>query len=105
VSASLQTKFTPGPWYLEKAFRGKRRVSADPAEEISWHGLAEVVVVHGSNEPCEDGEANAHLIAAAPEMYEAMAEFVHRCEIGEVRSIKTYAKFKKVLAKANGGAE
>lgn len=28
---------------------------------------------------------------------EAMAEFVHRVEIGEVRSKKTYKKFKKLL--------
>jgi hypothetical protein len=47
-------------------------------------------------------EANANLIAAAPEMYKAMTEFVHRCEIGEVRSVKTYAGFKAILAKADG---
>lgn len=45
---------------------------------------------------------NAHLIAAAPEMYEAIAEFVARCEAGEIRSRKTYAKFKAILAKAEG---
>jgi hypothetical protein len=29
-------------------------------------------VVHNGNEPCDDGEVNARLIAAAPEMYEAL---------------------------------
>jgi hypothetical protein len=66
-----EPKFTKGPWYLEKAYRGKRKVSAEPLGEISWHGLAEVVVVHGDG-PCEDGEANAQLIAAAPDLYYAL---------------------------------
>lgn len=33
----------------------------------------------------------------ATEMEEAMAEFIKRVEAGEVRSRKTYAKFKNIL--------
>lgn len=45
---------------------------------------------------------DARLIAAAPEMYYAMAEFCRRVDAGEVRSVKTYAKFKAILAKIDG---
>ena len=46
-----------------------------------------------------DKEANAKLIVAAPEMKEAMQEFVDRCEKGEVRSTYTYTKFLTLLNK------
>jgi hypothetical protein len=45
-------------------------------------------------------EANANLIAMAPELLEAMIEFVERVDKGEVRSTKTYNKFKELIAKA-----
>lgn len=45
-------------------------------------------------------EANAKLIAAAPEMIEALQWFVDRCDKGEVRSTKTYNRFKEIIKKA-----
>jgi len=39
--------------------------------------------------------------AAPKEWRDAVQEFVDRCEIGEVRSIKTYSKFKALLAAAD----
>lgn len=58
------------------------------------------------NECRRDGvdpwEANARLIAAAPDMLAALKEFVDRVDRGEVRSKKTYAKFKAIIAKAEG---
>lgn len=44
-----------------------------------------------------DAEANARLICAAPEMFEAMQWFCERVEKGEVRSIRTYHRFKSIL--------
>lgn len=35
------------------------------------------------------------------ELKEAMQEFVNRVDKGEVRSVKTYTKFKELLAKDN----
>ena len=47
-------------------------------------------------------DANARLIAAAPDLLEALEWFCARVAAGEVRSKKTYAKFKEVIAKARG---
>lgn len=44
--------------------------------------------------------ANARLISVAPELLEAMIEFVERVDKGEVRSTKTYNKFKELIRKA-----
>jgi hypothetical protein len=60
-----ETRFQPGPW---KAHATGRARSGLPEHEIHWSEVGECVaeVVHG--------EANAHLIAAAPKMYAALEE-------------------------------
>jgi len=62
--------FTPGPWVAEP-------INFSPIDEwsVSADGFGEIVSVHGSD-GCDDpamfpGTANAHLIAAAPELFEA----------------------------------
>lgn len=61
--------WTPGPWMA----------AAKPSSIIGWpvvapHSMGRSVcsVTHGHDE----GAANAHLIAAAPELYEALAAIV-----------------------------
>ena len=49
-----------------------------------------------------DGEANARLISAAPDMLDDMIWFVKRCRSGEVRSVTTYARFIKTIESATG---
>jgi len=46
--------------------------------------------------------ANALLLAAAPELLEAMKWFCQRVDNGEVRSLRTYARFKELINKAEG---
>lgn len=48
----------------------------------------------------DEGLADAQLMATAHKMLEAMQEFVDRCDRGEVRSKKTYAQFKSIIAEA-----
>lgn len=48
----------------------------------------------------QEQKANALLISKAPEMLEAMQEFCHRVDRGEVRSKRTYAKFKELIKSA-----
>ena len=43
---------------------------------------------------------NAKLIAVAPELLEAMQWFCDRVEKSEVKSAKTYARFKELINKA-----
>lgn len=70
------TKWTPGPWHI---------VSAGTCQG----GERRRVQVKGSNgggammidyEPCSEGEATARLIAAAPELYEALEEMMRQFE-------------------------
>lgn len=46
--------------------------------------------------------ANANLIAAAPDLMEACEEFVRKCESGEVRSKRSYQQMKAAISKAKG---
>ena len=65
-------QFTPGPWFVRSAAAGVFNVSA-----------AKKTICNTPN--CDPrgalalNEANAHLIAAAPELYEALAEQVAAC--------------------------
>lgn len=63
-------KFTPGPWWIDD----------DNRPGMSWnrnivHGTGEnriCFMAHSDNKAPERDAANAHLIAAAPELYEAL---------------------------------
>lgn len=70
-----ETKFTPGPWttHAEDLRGGRYYVVAMPTDE-SWDSI--------DLREDENGEANAALIAAAPELYEALREL--RTFVGEV---------------------
>jgi hypothetical protein len=48
----------------------------------------------------EKWDANAKLIITAPLFLEAAIEFCERVEKGEIRSVKTYNKFKELINKA-----
>lgn len=90
-------KHTPGPWLVHDSYEEDGKI-------IVWDGDEQA-----HKEICDMGEmgdmnyaqelANAKLIAVAPEMYQAMQEFCDRVEKGEVRSTKTYNKFKEILNK------
>lgn len=64
ISSHPSPAHTPGPWY------------ADLVDLIIYHGKSEkIAVVHQQIEPTEDSDvtsANARLIAAAPELLEAL---------------------------------
>lgn len=69
------TKFTPGPW----------RVEPSPASHEGWFedanvvrsdGLAVSVGLHNGPIGPKEALANAHLIASAPDLYEALAIFL-----------------------------
>jgi hypothetical protein len=98
---------TPGPWWVRKNERnGELRDCFVAAKDIN--GFPYDAEILGDDEYHTGGIvrklADCHLIAAAPDMAEAMAEFCSRVDAGEVRSTKTYAQFKAILAKARGRA-
>lgn len=57
-----EPKFTPGPWYVDGTF-----VTND--EDLDICSMGDVA-----------WEANAHLIAAAPELYEALRDLIAYCD-------------------------
>jgi hypothetical protein len=65
---------TPGPWALNTdgpfAY-----LNGNPNAACPWFKFASVVV-RVNDEPCLEGEANARLIAAAPDSHEANRMFV-----------------------------
>lgn len=63
----VMEKFTPGPWEVGPGVNGMPCVRKRTSEHSSLM-LFETYYGPGRSE----GEANAHLIAAAPEMYEAL---------------------------------
>lgn len=71
------TKFTPGPWAIDPATRPAEvcTIYGLPESETDGQGFAYVRGALGYWEAEEEENmANAHLIAAAPELYEALVE-------------------------------
>ena len=80
----MSEKFTPGPWWVQNGtdvFTGlnaKRRDGVESANNDGWHiadcSMGVTFDTDGQKRTLLPSEmvANAHLIAAAPEMYEAL---------------------------------
>ena len=106
-------KFTPGPWSISDDREWDGSDSLDILTSGGWgDGLPWIAGVHGANvgpKDKEETEANANLIAAAPEMYEAL-----KTTAGNLRSLiaatncRTYDVWletaESALAKADGKA-
>lgn len=98
-------KGTPGPWKVMISSKGILQIAKswphpEYPNDSSVCLIKQVCPIVEFLNATYEHKANAALIAAAPEMLEAMQEFVDRVEKGEVRSVKTYAKFKSIIAKA-----
>lgn len=81
----METKFTKGEWKVERFVNNK-------GFEISFNDDGEVVADYVHE------EADAHLIAAAPEMYEMLA----RCARELARNGYETETVHELLAKARG---
>ncbi len=66
-----ETKWTPGPWSLGRNKSDYMQIDGGLSRPQQHIGLAKVVVAF-DGDPYPQGEANADLIAAAPELYEAL---------------------------------
>ena len=95
-------KHTPGPWKVtgeELVSVGDQelfhRVIRDEGER--WTALVEI--------EDREGEANAHLIAAAPAMYEALQIMVRAANVDEIDPLVMFASIERAkgaLAQAEG---
>ena len=95
--------FTKGPW---EAIEQKEGCFAIFPVHRTEHTVALAIVDHSRDAHDETRTvitpANAHLIAAAPDLYEACKEFVRKVDCGEARSKRSYKQMKEALAKAEG---
>lgn len=89
-----ETKHTPGPWYVEQGHEMK-----DNGTYWQVHDGHDAICC---NQFCyaDNSESNAHLIAAAPELLEALKETLDvatRSEVGEFAD-----RARVAIAKADG---
>lgn len=96
---------TPGPWIYEYS----PYTSQDDTEILAFevHG-EEKVCDTNENRPLEEQEANAQLIAAAPELFDALSYFfniMHDYPSSVRKGYVTHAKdmARAALARAKGG--
>ena len=85
-------KFTPGPWYVYDT-----RERAEHAYDY-YITAGQYFVAAVSPDSLNIQEANANLIAAAPEMY----EMLERLQKGHKKGNATWQLIERVLAKARG---
>lgn len=90
--------FTPGPWDASKFINGDFRINY--GDQGRWLGL---VYFDGDVSDRSRSKANAHLIAAAPELYESL-EDVLGLVTPEFEQCPMVAFAKAALAKARGEA-
>ncbi len=105
-----ETKFTPGPWFIKQSEEirspyggnvSSTRITIldEPGGQYqSRHVIAQVAKGNGR------GDANAALIAAAPEMYEQLKRHCALCMMMHPECEKCkLCETRKVLKKARGG--
>ena len=96
------TKFTPGPWFINRSEMGIHKY----VEARIGGGMIQEVACCGPTELHEQSDANARLIAAAPELYEALVGLLARAEIELVdpEDVHEVVLAKATISKARGEA-
>ena len=104
------SRHTQGPWAIGNVSHKKQRVDidsphADPTVgHQTWRGLARA---YGCNDMPAEGSAamlaNARLIAAAPELLEALSDCVAHMHWTQPLGEAALKKAKAAIAKATGG--
>lgn len=93
-----ETKFTPGPWQTHiSEVRGDLCVISERA----W--ICGEILNRVRSIPEEEARANAHLIAAAPDVYEALEAAANSAGF-QYMWPNTRSKIEAALAKARGEA-
>ena len=92
-------KFTPGPWFIVGSIPEEGSdcfwIKAQP--HPAMRGFTKDIATADGYQDDPERAANAHLIAAAPDMYEALADIVHDFE-----GHPGFGPARAALAKAEG---
>jgi hypothetical protein len=75
-AAPIEPKHTPGPWWhdVERSMGGAPIIAAKRGDRPRVREVAKVLFDNGSDDP--EVRANARLIAAAPDLLEALTELL-----------------------------
>jgi hypothetical protein len=95
-------KFTPGPWALTEEYK---HLPYRQSVYTIADGITDDIICHSPLTEEHPGclvnwEANAKLIAAAPDLFAACVEFCRKVEAGEARSTASYEQMKAAIEKA-----
>ena len=82
-SVKTEPAFTPGPWKADTT-PGCKRISDKPWVDHQQARRREIACTSGLRNDNEDA-ANGHLIAAAPELYEALGVMIWHSFTWQVR--------------------
>lgn len=99
------SKHTPGPWYNCRSLRAIRVLPASPAFERGIFSIAKYPMrTNKSLVTHEEWEANADLIAAAPEMLTFLEDYLkmYSKECWTVRGDDYQIKLENLIKKAKG---
>jgi hypothetical protein len=88
----VMSDFTPGPTVIKGILR----------RDCTICGFDMIGPADGDVVAYVARRADAHLYAAASDLFDACAEFVRKVECGEAKSTRSYRQMKDVLAKARG---
>ena len=95
------SKHTPGPWQIKRHFDpGYKFISAQ-----KHTALAQVVWCMEDEDRSPECEANAHLIAAAPDLLGALnslLEYLHEYDLDYPEAAPVFDKARAAIAKAKG---
>lgn len=69
----MKTKYTPAPWHVTQDVAGETAVN----DHTQFHSTFPIAVIYGR---LDQKEANAQLIAAAPELLEALVELLNHAD-------------------------
>ncbi len=88
-------KHTSGPWKIKDG-----ELYAGGAVLATIFGAEDEDSLWGEGQKTdEEARANARLIAASVDLFDACVEFVRKVECGEARSKRSYAQMKAAIAK------
>ena len=96
----IKDRFTPGPWASEDCTPGGNK-------GLCFAVKSEHTIIAKTTDGWKEAQANARLIAAAPELYEQCKLFeraiVELMMQGETGGYEELEKLREILAKIDGG--
>ena len=99
----MKTQHTPGPWHV-----ATRRIEFH-SERVFAAGSRYIACIGGSDDTVEEQKANAHLIAAVPDLLEALEDVTDRLDWlnsdDNARIMEATDKARSAIAKAKARGE